>query len=347
MANKDEGSKSGQKQPEGQRKFSQQQYDMLKRCCDKKDMTEWNKWRKEHPDENILLEGADLSECYLRGVLLNTGIYRDSLTQYSGEVHIECASFRDAQLQGADFSYARLDNSEFGRSHLEGVKLFEAHLEYTLFLESHLERAQLFKAHLEDADFSTAIVDGGTLIWDCGINRDTDFRGVGLDSARIEPGTKQLLEYNIRRMNWEVWYKEHFLLQWPVKLFWSFSDYGISTRRIIGWFFGLAVTFALVYWLWPSCVMFESVVGDIRGFWHALYFSVVTMTTLGFGDIAANPDSWWGQTLLMLQVILGYVLLGALITRFAVLFTAGGPAGKFSPTKTKETGDDKKHKALG
>jgi hypothetical protein len=51
---------------------------------------------------------------------------------------------------------------------------------------------------------------------------------------------------------------------------------------------------------------------------------------LGFGDVAANPDSWGGQTLLMLQVILGYVLLGALVTRFAVLFTAGGPAGKFS-----------------
>ena len=58
------------------------------------------------------------------------------------------------------------------------------------------------------------------------------------------------------------------------------------------------------------------------------------MTTLGFGDIAANPDSWTGQTLLMIQVILGYVLLGALVTRFAVLFTAGGPAGKFADEKS-------------
>jgi hypothetical protein len=36
----------------------------------------------------------------------------------------------------------------------------------------------------------------------------------------------------------------------------------------------------------------------------------------------------------MLQVILGYVLLGALVTRFAVLFTAGGPAGRFADEKT-------------
>jgi len=33
------------------------------------------------------------------------------------------------------------------------------------------------------------------------------------------------------------------------------------------------------------------------------------------------------------QVILGYVLLGALVTRFAVLFTAGGPTGKFADEK--------------
>jgi len=37
-----------------------------------------------------------------------------------------------------------------------------------------------------------------------------------------------------------------------------------------------------------------------------------------------------GHALLAIQVILGYVLMGALVTRFAVLFTAGGPAGKFA-----------------
>jgi hypothetical protein len=135
-------------------------------------------------------------------------------------------------------------------------------------------------------------------------------------------------------MNWEGWYKEHPKLKWIVKPFWLMSDYGLSAGRIIAVFFGLAFGFALVYWLLPSTVIVNGTVGGIRGLWHALYFSVVTMTTLGFGDIAANPDSWLGQSLLMIQVVLGYVLLGALVTRFAVLFTAGGPAGKFADEKT-------------
>jgi len=49
----------------------------------------------------------------------------------------------------------------------------------------------------------------------------------------------------------------------------------------------------------------------------------------------ARAQSICGHILLSLQVILGYVLLGALVTRFAVLFTAGGPAGEFTEKEQK------------
>ena len=52
-------------------------------------------------------------------------------------------------------------------------------------------------------------------------------------------------------------------------------------------------------------------------------------------DMYANAQSIWGHIFLTIQVILGYVLLGVLVTRFAVLFTAGGPAGKFTNEKEK------------
>jgi hypothetical protein len=58
---------------------------------------------------------------------------------------------------------------------------------------------------------------------------------------------------------------------------------------------------------------------------------------LGFGDMYAKGQSIFGYLFLVVQVILGYVHLGALVTRSAVLFMAGGPAGTFPPSKTKET----------
>ena len=52
--------------------------------------------------------------------------------------------------------------------------------------------------------------------------------------------------------------------------------------------------------------------------------------------MATDAESIWGHILLTIQVILGYVLLGALVTRFAVLFTAGGPAGTFADEKEED-----------
>ncbi len=362
----EETSKEPEREEKRERKFSQEQYEMLLRCQDKEDMKEWNKWRLKNPKQDVLLEGADFSFFYLQNAHLNQlGQYDDQKGKWleiKNKVYMKGAHCESAQMKSANLSWADLENANFRETRLDNSRLHGARLKDTIgwsayfqgtnlrdaILEgadlqgAHLEGACISGANLESANFHLAHVDSSTLIWACKVGRKTNLSGVALDIAQIDPETKQLLQYNIRRKNWEEWYKEHTRLKWLVQSFWWMSDYGLQTWRIIVTFFGLALIFALAYWLWPSCVMANDKIGDIRGLWHALYFSVVTMTTLGFGDIAANPDSWGGQTLLMLQVILGYVLLGALVTRFAVLFTAGGPAGKFAGESKRDSGASKK-----
>lgn len=306
--------------PKAQRRYNQEQYEILNICSAEMDMSVWNQWRKDNPTKKVLLEGAALWHHYLKGA------------------NLEGANLQRADLRGANLEGANLQNVLLWEAQLQEANLREAYLQGAKLMRSRLQGAEFGGARLQGADFSRAIVDGETLIWRCKVDRKTKFEGVALGATRIYPETKQLLEYNIRRKNWEALYKKGTLWrQIPKRLFvqpfWLMSDYGLSTGRIIVTFFGLALMFALIYWLLPSTVTVNCKVGDIRGLWHVFYFSVVTMTTLGFGDIAANPDSWLGQTLLMFQVILGYVLLGALVTRFAVLFTAGGPAGKFADEK--------------
>ncbi len=206
--------------------------------------------------------------------------------------------------------------------------------------EIWLQGAELSYVHLEGADFRVCSVDGLTLFIKCFVNYKTDFRGVGLESCRIDEATKYLLEYNRRRMNCQDWYKQHPQLAWPAKAFFWISDYGRSTHRIIFTFFGLAVIFANIYYHWARLAppgIVSNLLVDQNGvavpWWlvplRTLYFSIVTMTTLGFGDMFANSQSIWGHILLMLQVLLGYCLLGALITRFAVLFKSGVIPGEF------------------
>ena len=54
---------------------------------------------------------------------------------------------------------------------------------------------------------------------------------------------------------------------------------------------------------------------SVDNWYTPFYFSVVTFTTLGFGDV--QPADWVGQLYITLEVILGYVMLGGLISIFA------------------------------
>ena len=65
----------------------------------------------------------------------------------------------------------------------------------------------------------------------------------------------------------------------------------------------------------------------VRGF----YFSIVTMTTLGFGDISANPSNWLSHFLIITNVLSGYLILGALVTVLSSLFAADGPSQGLVP----------------
>ncbi len=337
----DESRSSKKENVEGEQRFSQEQYDMLLRCSEKghEGIKEWNEWVNKHESEDILLEGVDLSKQYLEGALL-------------WGAHLKHAKLGLANLKGANLSWAHLEHAELIGTRLENAHLLYTNLKNAILSEAHLENATLHWAylegvecigtHLEGSRLHTAIVNGSTLLQECEVDRYTDFRLVSLDSARIDPATKQLLEYNIRRMNWEDWYKEHKRQKWLVRPFWWMSDYGRSISRIMLTFFILAFVFAIVYYLVPNLVKDLHITGHwYSDFIRSCYFSVVTMTTLGFGDMFANEESIAGHVLLMFQVILGYVLLGALVTRFAVLFTVGGPSGKFAKEKKKIPGGAK------
>ena len=311
------------------------QYEMLKRCSDRKDVSEWNDWRERNPYEEIYLQGANLSRANLRDANL-------------GNAHLQGtflfrADLENACLQGAFLVVAHLQGAFLFRANLQSANLIDADLIGARLWNANLQGAYLFSADLRRADFTAAIVDGKTIIWPKFIDKYTDFSGVGLDSARLLPGLKQTLQYNIRRKRWEEWYKKgnwpvRFLKRLVIQSFWRVSDYGRSTIRILLCFFLAAFAFAGIYYLCglvkpPGIIenLFVVESGEVNVPTYivplrAIYFSIVTMTTLGFGDIYANPKSIAGHLCLIVQVILGYAFLAALVTRLAVLFTADGPA---------------------
>jgi hypothetical protein len=394
---KNNESEPQKEQAEKKPNLNKEQYKLLLSCSEKKDVTNWNDYRKFNPDDEIWLQGANfwefnvqgdgfvfganLQDANLEGANLQGAVFSDANLRDADlreanlqdaelwGVNLQGVFLERANLQGADLRGANLQDAKLEKTNLQGADLGVANLQDADLGEANLQGTTLRNAKLQGADFTTAIVDGRTLIWECEVNRYskskrfTDFEGVGLDSVRIDPETKQLLEYNIRRKNWEEWYSKHLLLKWPVYWFWSISDYGLSTGRITNSFILLVIAFATIYfaWGWADYYLFgiknepgivknlfiapqaQQQISDVYYFsmiyFRSVCFSVATM--FSFGDISAVNTQfgwkWWFSHLIPIaQMVTGYMLLGALITRFAILFTAGGPAGKFTKSELKE-----------
>jgi len=98
-------------------------------------------------------------------------------------------------------------------------------------------------------------------------------------------------------------------------------NYGESYWRFIGWMSFIILGFTIIYL--PSNINYGNLAITFKeypfyegnSFLTALYFSVVTFATLGFGDI--TPVSNAGKLWVIFEVMCGYVMLGILITLVA------------------------------
>jgi len=159
------------------RQFDENQYEMLIRCSEKQDITKWNQWRGNKKEVSILLKGAELARA-----------------------NLESADLRGAILRGADLWRANLKGADLRSANLMGVDLVKSNLEGADLEGANIEKADLWKVNLKDAKSVNVKVDDQTFIWGCDFNKQTDFTGVHLELARIDPYLKESLRNNIRQI---------------------------------------------------------------------------------------------------------------------------------------------------
>ena len=269
------------------------------------------------------LDGAALRRASLDGAVLVSAVLRG-------------ADLSAASLSGARLAEAKLDGATLRRARLDGADLSGTRLVGADLARCDLSGADLSGADLRGADFSFATVDGATMLSGCTVDRRTDFTGVGLGSARVEPGLGALLACNVRRRRWRAYCSRGAA---PIRAakalvgtpFWWLSDYGLSTWRIVGGFALLTVALAVVLGAVPRWVAVERAAPGGMGFLQAVHLTAEKMTSLGLGPTGMHPAGVGGHVLLTGEVLIGYVLLAALVARFVVMFTGSGPAGTYAP----------------
>ncbi len=251
------------------------------------------------------LPGVDLSGANLSGADLSlANLYKADL---SG-VNLNGENLSEVNLAGAKLSGANLYNADLGAANLSMANLTEAKL-----FEANLSGADLSGADLSGVDLTGANLDNVNVSGVCwgqlGKYQTIKCRGIRAATCYGSPAFKRFVQDQDFIQEFQaghpVW---HFL-------WWLFTDCGQSFWRWLAWSGGLAVVFAVLYRfvLGPEAFnMKESLPSD---FWTMLYYSVVTFTTLGFGDV--TPKGPPATYFVMAEVVMGYGALGLLISILA------------------------------
>lgn len=278
------------------------------------------------------LEGADLSSADLKGAHLSFA-------------HLEGATLNLAHLEGATVDRAHLEEAYLVGTHLEVADLSEAHLEQAILIGCNLQGANLDRAYLEGADLASVIYIADKISdWWKRRHIRKNFRFLaprrlkrikgtthfgGIDTSKIHGGTNPLLKRHMEDFQFIQAIKEKHRC---IYCLWKWScDCGRSLLIWIFWCFVIALGFGLAYapitspsWFprpvlgflhWVDPRIYIDPHTYYHHLWTPIYFSIVTFTTLGFGDV--QPQNLAGLIWVSVEVILGYVMLGGLISIFA------------------------------
>jgi hypothetical protein len=103
-------------------------------------------------------------------------------------------------------------------------------------------------------------------------------------------------------------------LRWPFYIIWLvFADCGRSLLLWSAWSVAIATSFGIKYY---SMGLQNFQVNLLPwGLKSMMYYSVVTFTTLGYGDI--YPKTIEAAQWVIAEVVVGYIMLGGMISIFA------------------------------
>ena len=89
-----------------------------------------------------------------------------------------------------------------------------------------------------------------------------------------------------------------------------FFGYGMRLKNFIYTSFGLLILLTMVNWVFQDSFRLTLNGKTVEGFFDALYFSVIVVTTLGFGDI--TPEALTGRIVVAFEALIGFVMFAVL-----------------------------------
>ncbi len=250
-----------------------------------------------------VLENADLTGA----ILTDTNMEEVRATRIGlGMARLNGTKFFHSNLDHATFSKADVTGACFRRASLRSARMREASFNNCDFSEANLNSADMTMSDVSESVFYNVELQNARLRLITGFDK-ADWIGVDIRNINFSGA------YRVRRFIADQNYLKEFRSSGRMQsiiyyIWWATSDCGRSISRWCALIAAITLGFAWLY------TLVEVDFGSYPTFLSPLYFSVVTLTTLGFGDVV--PISATGQVLVMLEVFFGYIMLGGLLALF-------------------------------
>ncbi len=252
------------------------------------------------------LEQAILDECEFIGSDLSHASLNECSAKRCGfgGADLSHTSIINADLSDATLSRSKLLYADLRASNLEKARLSEADLSWAIFTRAKLFKSDLKQSNVNGTNFELADMQGCRLL---GIKNFKKAKWIGADIRNLDLRGAYLVRRYIADENYLYEFQASSRFHRAIYLlWWASSDCG---RSLFRWFVLLlcaTLVFAAIY------TQVDIDYGEYVTFFSPIYFSFVTLTTLGYGD--AVPASLAAQIFVTLQAITGYMGLGGLLS---------------------------------
>lgn len=261
--------------------------------------------------KNARLSMADISGAYL----INTDL-QDS---YLLMANLRGAYFMLTKLQNINLSHTNLQEADFTEAKLKLVDLRGADLRNSKFYDSTL---------LEDVDFFQCRLENSTLKF---AEKNLDRICINEVEKRYEEAKevyRNLKNYfrqeGLYDESGQFYYREKLMdkklysqnkrwIKWIINnIFRYLAGYGEHPLWVLIWWGIIIAIFGSVFWITGGVVRD----GDPIIWYENYYFSVVTFTTLGFGDLQPQSNMPLVQICAMIEAVTGAFMMALFVLTF-------------------------------